>query len=147
MTDLAEKVPKKSKISARAHANVPRSFTSFPHSPPCSRLQIQQKIPKPRIRLHTTRQDLIRRQNEPIIPRIPQFRRKRILRLTDIGHVVDAAAGDLVDGGADGPGFEDGAVDGLDGCDDALGEGLVLSVVGGYDCAGVAVCWSGERKG
>lgn len=108
--------------------------------------QIKQQIPKPRKRLHCTRQYLVRRQHKPKAPRIPQLARERILRFANIGDVVDAAAGHLVDGGAYGAGFEDGAVDGFDGGDGALGQGLVFGVVGGYGGAGVAVCW-GEVSG
>lgn len=52
----------------------------------------------------------------------------------------------MVDGGADGAGFEDGAVDGFDGGRDPLGEGLVFGVVGREHGAGVAVCWW-EKEG
>ena len=102
-------------------------------------LQIRQQIPQPSKRLNPTRQDLVRRQHEPIVARIPELGRKGILRLRDIGQIVHAAARNLVDGRTDGAGLEDGAIDGFDSSYDTSGKGLILGVVGGNNGTRVAV--------
>lgn len=79
------------------------------------------------------------RQDESVSAGISELQSEGVISTRNIERVVDGGAGGLVDGGADGAVVEGGAVDGLDGGDGALGESLVLGILGGDGGAGVAV--------
>jgi len=105
-------------------------------------LHIQQQIPHSSVCLLAPGQDLARWQNEAIGALVSQFRGERVVSAHDVVHVVNAAAGCLVDGRADRAGSEARTEDGLDGRRGAAGERLQLAVFLGEVGAGVAVGWA-----
>ena len=140
--------PSKQYQLRRSTALTPIILHSHHQTPfhPSPSLQVAQQIPQPRPRLHSTGRNLVRRQHKPILARVPQLTRETVLRFRHIRYIIDTGSRDLVDSGADGAGFEHGAVDRFDGGRDPLGEGLVFGVVGREDRAGVAVRWW-EKEG
>jgi hypothetical protein len=84
-----------------------------------------------RPRLFSTGHDLASRQHEAAVSSIPKLSSEDVLAADDVLDVVDAGAGGLVDGAADGAVVEGGAVDFLEGVNEGGGEGLEFVVVVG----------------
>lgn len=102
-------------------------------------LNILKNIPKPLPHLLATGQNLRRRQHKATIPRIAQLNRHAVISFRNLGSVIDAIAANLVNGVANGPTGEGGAVHGFDGSDGAVGQGGVFGGVGDGAGARVAV--------
>lgn len=90
-------------------------------------------------------QNLTGGQDEAVVTGVAKLGRESVVSANNIINVIDAAAGRLVDGGANGAIGIVSAIDRLDGSDSALGKGLELSVLGRPSCAGVTVCYTGRQ--
>jgi hypothetical protein len=111
-----------------------------------SLFHVDQERPQAGICLFSTREDLVRRQDETIIAGIPQLGREGIVRPDDVVDVVDAVPGRWVDRAADGPVLEGHTMHGLDGVNGAFGQSLQLIVLGGNSGARVAISWVPDNQ-
>lgn len=92
--------------------------------------------------LDTTGKNLVRRQDKPIGTGISQLGGEAILDLAHVICVIDAAAGSLVDGRANGASRESCAVDGFNSGSSATSEGYKFGVIGSASSARITIgCW------
>lgn len=85
--------------------------------------------------------DLVSWKDEAVSASVSQLRSKGVVRSDNIVHIVDAGAGGLVDGRADGAVGKRCSVDGLDGGNCAPCERLQLVVVGSDGIARISIGW------
>lgn len=85
--------------------------------------------------------DLVSWEDEAVFASVPKLRSKGVVGSDNIIHIVNAGAGGLVDGRADGAVGKRRSMDGLDGGNGALCEGLQLVIVGGDGAAGISIGW------
>jgi hypothetical protein len=89
-------------------------------------------------------QDLVGGQDEAVAASVAELSGESVLGADDVVGIVDAVAGGLVNGVADGAGLEAGAEHRLDGARHAPSQRPQLRVLGSDRRAGVAVGWEHE---
>lgn len=95
--------------------------SSSPGTLSCS-LHVLQQVLEACVCLLAARQNLVCREDKAISTRVSELRRKGVIRLDHVAHIVNAGAGGLIDSRADRAVIKRGAVDCTNGSNGALGE-------------------------
>lgn len=92
--------------------------------------------------LNTSGKNLVRWQDKPIGTSISQLSGEAVLDLAHVICVIDAAAGSLVDGRANGTSCESCAVDSFNSAGSTISEGYKFGVIGSASSARITIgCW------